>query len=172
MYKVVKLVLLALVLSALPALPAFADASRDATREALRATLTTYGPGDAGVTFRQSTKNPYNFVGSMTTGLKYAQSMEVVISVTDQQTIGFRVYPHYNGGYINVLKAKDSVSLMKKLLYLSDQNFLFWGADDTYDCFTAFTFTLESGYPEQSLRAVLRSLPNQDKYVGELIPYL
>jgi hypothetical protein len=172
MYKIVNLVVLTLVLSALPALPALADASRDATRERLRATLTSYGQSDAGVTFHQSVKAPYNFVGSMTTGLKYAQSMEIVVSVTDKQTIGFRVYPHYNGGYINVLKAKDSNGLMKKLLYFSDQNFLYWGADDTYDCFAGYTFTLESGYPEEAIRVVLRSLANQDQFVGQMIPYL
>ena len=110
-------------------------------------------PGDArqrtdvGVAFRQSTKNPYNFVGSMTSGLRNAKSLEIVVSVTQNNTIGFRIYPHYSGGYINLGKARDTSGLMRKLLYYSDQNFLFWGADDTADVFCGYTITLESELP-------------------------
>ena len=149
------------------------DASRDATREQLRQLLATAGQRtDVNVAFRQSTQNPYNFIGSMTAGLTNAQSLEIVISVTKSETIGLRVYPHYNGGYINVDKARDKTGLMRKLLYYSDQNFLFWGADDTADVFCGYTITLESGFPSNALVIVLRSIHNTDKYVGEMRPLI
>jgi opacity protein-like surface antigen len=81
--------------------------SRDATREELRSVLSSAGQrSDVNVAFRQSTGNPYNFVGSMTSGMKNADSLEIVISVSQSDTIGFRVYPHYRGGYINVGRPK------------------------------------------------------------------
>jgi len=149
------------------------DPARDATRESLRSLLATAGQrSDVDVQFRQSTKNPYNFVGSMTTGLKNCDSLEIVISVTKSSTIGFRVYPHYKGGYINLLRAKAQSDLMMELLYLSDQNFLFWGADDSRDVFAAYTFTLESGFPADAIVIVLRSIRNTDKFVGEMRPMI
>jgi hypothetical protein len=145
-------------------------AERDATREELRAILASAGPrDDVGMTFRQSTKNPYNFVGSAT-GLSNSDSLEVVVGVTEFKTISFRVYPHYHGGYINVGRAKDRAGLMHKLLQYNDANFLFFGADDTDDVFAGYTFTLESGFPSEAVLIVLRSLRNQDKFVGELRP--
>jgi len=149
------------------------DAARDATREQMRQVLATAGQRtDVNVTFRQSTKNPYNFVGSMTTGMRNSDSLEIVVSVTKSSTIGFRIYPHYNGGYINLGKARDASGLMRRLLYLSDQNFLFWGADDTGDVFCAYTVTLESGFPQDVIVVVLRSIKNTDKFVGELRPFI
>jgi hypothetical protein len=146
--------------------------SRDATREKLRTVLETAGKrSDVDTSFRQSTKQPYNFVGSMK-GLANSDSLEVVISVTSSDTIGFRIYPHYAGGYINVQKTKDKTGLMHKLLQFSDHNFLFWGADDTDDVFSGYTFTLESGFPEQSIVTVLRSIRNTDKFVGEMRPFI
>src|SRR6266446_3460614 len=79
-------------------------ASRDATREKMRALLDTTGP-KINVAFKQSDKNPYNFVGIMSTGL----------------TIGHN-------------------------------------------------FTLESGFPEASIRVVLNSIAKLDQYVGEMKP--
>jgi hypothetical protein len=149
------------------------DSDRVATREKLRQVLETTGArSDVNVSFRQSTKNPFNFVGSMTVGMQNAESLEIVISVTKSDTIGFRVYPHYKGGYINLGKARDTNGLMRRLLYLSDQNFLFWGADDTADVFSGYTVTLESGFPADAIVIVLRSIPNTDKYVGELRPFI
>lgn len=145
---------------------------RDATREQLRQVLATGGArSDVGVTFQQSTKNPYNFVGSMT-GLSNSASFEIVISVTKSATIGFRVYPHYHGGYINLGRAKDRPGLMRALLGYNDTNFMFWGADDTSDVFCGYTFTLESGFPSDAIVIVLRSLRNQDKFVGEMRPFI
>src|SRR6266852_1890861 len=71
-------------------------ASRDATREKMRALLDTTGP-KINVAFKQSDKNPYNFVGIMSTGLTNADSFEIVILVGDQQTIHFRIFPKYRG---------------------------------------------------------------------------
>lgn len=152
--------------------PAGAQTSRDSTRTQLADVLATAGQrSDVNATFRQSTKNPYNYVGEMT-GFSNSDSLEVVVSVTKSDTIGFRVYPHYKKGYINIGKARDPNGLMRKLLYLSDQNFLFWGADDTGDVFTAYTFTLESGFPRDALVTVLRSIRNTDKFVGGLRPFI
>ncbi|HEY4441172.1 MAG TPA: hypothetical protein VGN14_12005 [Candidatus Elarobacter sp.] len=168
-----KLLWAVLVLVSLGTAPAFAQsAARDTTREQLRSVLTTAGArSDVNAAFRQSTKNPYNFVTSMT-GLTYADSLEVVVSVTQSNTIGFRVYPHYHGGYINVDKAANPAGLMHKLLYFSDQNFLFWGADDGGDVFSGYTITLESGFPADAIVIVLRSIRNTDKFVGELRTFL
>ena len=149
------------------------DTTRDDTRTQLGSLLQTAGARtDVNVTFRQSTKNPYNFIGMMTTGLTYSDSLEIVISVTKSDTIGFRVYPHYKGKYINVGRAKLATALMRKLLYFSDQNFLFWGADDTSDVFSGYTITLESGFPADAITTVLRSIRNTDKFVGQLKPFI
>jgi len=167
-------ILVMLVLLGVPSVAvAQTDAARDATRESLRQVLTTAGArSDVNVAFRQSTKQPYNFVGSMTTGLRNTDSLEVVISVTTKQTIGFRIWPHYKGDYINLGKARDSSGLMKQLLNFSDQNFLFWGADDGGDVFSGYTFTLESGFPADAIVEVLRSIHNTDTFVGTLRPFI
>jgi hypothetical protein len=142
---------------------------RDATRAKLSALLTSAGVRtDVNIAFRQSTKQPYNFTGTLNTGLANSDSLEVVISVTEHDTIGFRVYPHYKGNYINLNRAADANGLMRKLLYYSDQNFLFWGADEESDVFSGYTVTLESGFPSDAIVEILRSIHNTDKYVGEL----
>lgn len=143
--------------------------SRVATREKLRKHLETSGPL-IGVSFRQSTKQPFNFIGVMTQGLTHAESLEIVIGVTAQETINFRIYPHYKGGYINVDKARNAATLMRQLLQLSDRAFLFWGVDPSADVFCGYTITLESGFPNDAVTVVLRSIANTDKFVGELKP--
>ena len=166
--------LLPLLLVLATAFPAVAqDAERDATRAKLATLLTRVGArSDVNTTFTQSTKNPYNFIGSMTSPLVNVQSLEIVISVTKSNTIDFRIYPHYKNQYINLGRAKDPAGLMRTLLRLSDDNFLFWGADDTADdVFTGFTITLESGFPEDAITAVMRSIKNTDKFVGQLRPF-
>ncbi len=145
------------------------EASRNRTRDALAALLEKAGPG-INVAFRQSTKQPFNYVGVMKQGLVNADSFEIVISVTANETIGFRIYPHYKTGYINVDNVKNSTGMMRQLLRLSDRAFLFWGADESGDIFTGYTFTLESGFPEEAIRIVLRSIVNSDKFIGELRP--
>jgi|SRR5215813_512532 len=152
---------------------ATAEAARNTTRERLRALLESIGQQkDINATFRQNDKQPYNFVGVMKDGLTNVDSLEVVIGVTPDATIGFRIYPHYKGSYVNLEKAKDGAALMRKLLNLSDKNFLFWGADSTGDVFSGYTFTLESGFPQEAIIVVLRSIRNTDRYVGEMRPML
>lgn len=147
------------------------EASRNATRERLRTLLDASGPKKGiNISFRQSTAQPYNFVGVLREGLTNADSFEVVIGVTADETIGFRIYPHYKGGYINVNKARDSAGLMRQLLRLSDKNFLFWGMDDSTDIFAGYTFTLESGFPDRAIEIVLYSIRPLDKYVGDMRP--
>ena len=146
-------------------------AVRNRTRERLAQLLEKSGPG-INVTFSQSQKQPYNYVGILRTGLVNADSFEIVVSVTSKETIGFRVYPHYNRGYINVDRAKDIPALMRLLLRLSDRAFLFWGADESGDVFTGYTFTLESGFPDEAINIVLKSIVNSDKFIGELRPFI
>jgi hypothetical protein len=149
------------------------EAARIATREQLRKVLDTAGPKKGiGISFHQSEKQPFNFVGVLKDGLTNAESFEVVIGVTNDGTIGFRIYPHYKGGYINTDKAKNSPGLMRLLLNLSDRNFLFWGVDASGDVFAGYTFTLESGFPDKSVEIVLYSIPLLDKFVGELRPFV
>jgi hypothetical protein len=165
--------LLALVVSGAPRVFGQQDdeAVRNRTRERLVQLLEKSGPG-VNINFTQSQKQPYNYVGSLKTGLVNADSFEVVISVTAKETIGFRIYPHYKSGYINVDKARDRAGLMRLLLRLSDRAFLFWGADETGDVFTGYTFTLESGFPEEAVKIVLRSIVNSDKFIAELRPFI
>jgi hypothetical protein len=141
--------------------------SRDETREQLRGLLAETGP-KIDVTFRQSEKQPYNFVGSMRTGLTNAESLEIVIGVSANDTIGFRIFPHYKGAYINVNKAANSAALTRQLLRLSDKNFLYWGADESFDVFAGYTVTLESGFPAAAINIVLKSVPLLDQYVGQM----
>jgi hypothetical protein len=145
------------------------QASRDAVREKLRALLETAGP-KINVSFRQSDKEPYNFVGVMKTGLKITDALEIVISVSTQETIHFRIFPHYKDVYLNVDKARSGEGLMRQMLRLSNQNFLFWGADDSGDIFAGYNFTLESGFPEASIRVVLNSIAKLDEFVGQMRP--
>ena len=44
-----------------------------------------------------------------------------------------------------------------ELLHLSAHNFLHWGVDDASHVFAAYAFTLESGFPEEAIKEVLRS---------------
>jgi hypothetical protein len=147
------------------------EASRVRTRQMLAQLLEKVGP-DIKLSFNQSQKQPFNYVGSLKTGLLYAESFEVVISVTPNETIGFRIYPHYKNSYINVDRVKNSAALMRLLLRLSDRAFLFWGADEAGDIFTGYTFTLESGFPEEAIKIVLSSIVNSDKFIGEMRPFI
>lgn len=143
------------------------SAARIRTREQLGQLLEKVGPS-LRITFRQSEKQPFNFVGLLKDGLTHADSFEVVIGVTPNQTLGFRIFPRYKGGYINIEKVKDDAGLMRLLLRLSDSAFLFWGIDSAGDIFTGYTVTLESGFPEESIKIILRSIVNSDKFIGEM----
>lgn len=153
--------------------PAEKEAARVATREKLRALLAASGPKKGiEIPFRQSDKQPFNFVGVKRGGFTNAEGFEVVIGVSNDDTIGFRIYPYYKGGYVNVDKARNGVGLMRKLLNINDHNFLFWGADDTGDVFAGYTFTLESGFPDRAIEVVLYSIGPLDQYVGQMRPFI
>lgn len=147
------------------------EAERVATREKLRQLLAASGPKKGiEIAFRQSDKQPFNFVGVRRGGMTNAEAFEIVVGVSNDNTIGFRIYPYYKDAYININKVKDGAQLMRKLLNLNDHNFLFWGADDTGDIFAGYTFTLESGFPDKSLEIVLYSIVPLDQYVGQIRP--
>src|SRR5918992_5158809 len=161
-----------LILAAAPAAFAqqdTAEATRDKTRQRLSALLQRVAP-EIKVDFQPSSKSQFVFTGVMRDGLRNAESFEIVITVTTKDTIGFRVFPHYKGGYINIDKVKNSNQLLRKLVQLNESTFLFWGADDTGDVFTGYTFTLESGFPDEAIKIVLSSIKNSDQFVGELRP--
>jgi hypothetical protein len=141
--------------------------TRDANREKLRAVLDATGP-KMNVSFRQSDKQPYNFVGVMKTGLRNADALEIVISVSAEDTIHFRVFPHYHDAYLNIDKVHSSQGLLRQMVRFSDKNFLFWGADNSGDIFAGYNFTLESGFPDASIRVVLGSIAKLDEYVGQM----
>ncbi len=145
--------------------------ARTRTREQLGQLLNKVGPS-LHITFRQSEKQPFNFVGLLKEGLTQAESLEVVIGVTPNQTIGFRIFPRYKNGYINIDNVKNAPGLMRLLLRLSDSAFLFWGVDPSGDIFTGYTVTLESGFPEESIKMVLKSIVNSDKFIGEMKPMI
>jgi hypothetical protein len=149
------------------------DAARIANREKLRQLLIASGPKKGiEIAFRQSDKQPFNFVAVKRGGFANADGFEIVVGVSVDQTIGFRIYPYYKGEYVNIDKARNGVGLMRKLLNMSDHNFLFWGADDTGDVFAGYTFTLENGFPDKSLEIVLYSVAPLDQYVGQMRPFI
>jgi hypothetical protein len=159
----------AILLTAPAAFSQETDAAREKTRERLSALLQRVGP-DLNVTFKPSPKSAYVFTGTLREGLAHSESLEIVINVTTKETISFRIFPHYKGGYINIDKARNSAQLLRKLAQLNDSTFLFWGADDSGDVFTGYTFTLESGFPDKAIEIVLSSIKNSDQFVGQLRP--
>src|SRR5688572_29149 len=168
----IRILICALILAAAPA--AFSQESdkgalREKTRERLNALLQRLGP-EMNVSFKPTSKSQFVFSGVLREGLKNADQFEIVISVSTADTIGFRIFPHYKGAYINIDKAKNSAQLMRKLVQLNDTTFLFWGADESGDVFTGYTFTLESGFPDKAIEIVLSSIKNSDQFVGELRP--
>lgn len=167
---VIRFLVCSVILAAAPAVfSQEADAARDKTRERLNALLQRVGT-DMNVTFKASSKSQFVFTGVMKDGLKNVDQFEIVISVTTKDTIGFRVFPHYKGAYINIDKARNPTQLLRKLAQLNDSTFLFWGADDSGDVFTGYTFTLESGFPDKAIEIVLSSIRNSDQFVGEMRP--
>jgi len=144
-------------------------AVRDKTRDRLNALLTRVGPSFK-MNFQQSSKSPYTFTAKLTEGLTNCDFFEIVISVSSQQTIGFRIFPHYKNAYINIDKARNTAQLLRQLAQFNYTTFLFWGADETGDVFNGYTFTMESGFPDKAIEIVLSSIQNSDKYVGDMRP--
>ena len=165
----IRFILFTAILTIAPAVLAQADATREKTRDRLSALLTRVGP-EVKINFQPSSKSPYVFQGVLREGLKNSQYLEILITVSSKQTINFRVFPHYNGAYINIDKARNTTQLLRKLAQLNDSAFMFWGADDTGDVFTGYTFTLESGFPDEAIKIVLSSIRNSDDFVGEMRP--
>jgi hypothetical protein len=175
MKRFVMAILAALILAsvAVSQTPQEKEAARNATRERLRTLLAASGPKKGiELSFRQSDKQPYNFVAVKKGGLTNAEGFEIVVGVSNDQTIGWRIYPYYKGDYINIDKARNGAGLMRKLLNLNDHNFLFWGVDDSGDVFAGYTFTLENGFPDRSLEVVLYSIAPLDQYVGAMRPFI
>ncbi len=144
---------------------------RESTRKQLGELLAREGP-EIKVTFTQSPKQKFNYIGTLKDGLVNAESFEIVINITSKDTIGFRVYPHYKSGYVNVDKVNDRAALMRLLLQLNNSAFMFWGADESGDVFAGYTFTLESGFPEEAIAVVLKSIAASDRFIGEMRPIL
>jgi hypothetical protein len=167
------LYLLMLLLFALPgtaaAQAADVDANRIAMRDRLERLLTSYG-STVNIEFHRSEKNPFNIFGFLRTGLSNSSEMEVVLGITAKSTINVRVFPKYNGNYVNLDKARNSGELARQMLHMTNANFMFWGVDDGGDLFAGFTFTLESGFPDEAMKIVLRSIRNLDEYVGQMRP--
>lgn len=146
--------------------------NRDAMLAKLGETLASAGKNsDVRTTFRRSDTAKYTYIASMD-GFANSDSLEIVISVSEDDTIHFRVFPHYDGGYINLDSVKDSDGLMRAMLLFTDRNFLYWGVDESSDVFAGYTITLESGYPDEAIETVLRSIRNTDQFVGRLRPYI
>ena len=60
----------------------------------------------------------------------------------------------------------------RKLLLFTEQNYMYWGADEMGDVFSGFTISLESGFPQEVMVIVLRSIKSSDECVGELRPFI
>lgn len=149
------------------------DPQRETTRQRLSGFLATAGPrNDVNIAFHQSDKNPWNFAGVARGGFANCDYLEVVIGISTQNTIAITVYPHYHGNYINAARAKDPGGLSKKLLNLSYHNFYHFGSDDGGDIFAGYNFTLESGFPEQSMLVALTSIRSQDQFIAALAPFI
>jgi hypothetical protein len=144
------------------------DTVRVATRQKLEALLDAY-PLAREMQFQRSAKEPFNIAGSYSKGLRYVSTFEIVWHVTTKQTIGLRIYPHWNGAYINLSKFQPRGRFMESLLRDADTDFFHWAVDPSLDVFAGFTFTLESGFPDAAIREVISSIPLLDGAVGKLM---
>ena len=97
---------------------------------------------------------------------------ELRVNVTPQNTIGFRVYPQFYGHRIDMDRVRDPNGLALEVLHLSAHTFVHWGVDDASHVFAAYAFTLESGFPEEAITEVLRSIPLVDESVGEIVQFI
>jgi hypothetical protein len=147
------------------------DAVRDSTRRQLETLLSTYGPARE-MRFQRSADQPFDIVGVFDKPMLYVSRLEIIVTVTGERTIGFRVYPRLHGAHINLDRVRRRTLFMERLLRDADQSFLHWAIDQNRDLFAGFTFTLESGFPEDAIEMVIRSIPLLDRPVGELIPLI
>jgi hypothetical protein len=146
------------------------DDIRVEARNRLDSLLHAYGP-TLKMKFYRDSDDPFQFGGVLDKDLRYAWRFELQINVTPQNTIGIRVYPQFSHR-INIEKVRDPNGLALRLLRLSAHNFLHWGVDDASHVFAAYSFTLESGFPEEAIKVVLRSIPLVDESVGEIVQFI
>ena len=146
-----------------------ADARVDA-RNRLDSLLHAFGP-TLKMKFYRDSDDPFQFAGVLDKDLRYAWRFELQINVTPQNTIGIRAYPMYSHR-IDMDRVRDPNGLALKLLHLSAHDFLHWGVDDVSHVFAAYQFTLESGFPQEAIKEVLRSIPLVDESVGEIAQFV
>ncbi len=147
-----------------------ADSAQAATLDKLKAVIATYEPAQAIRWYRAS--NAFDLDGFYDKGLRWSSRLEIYITVTRQATIWLRVYPQYYGHHINLNRVHDPNGLMQQMLRFSYHNFFFWGLDDNRDAFAGYQFTLESGFPEEAVKEVIKSIPLIDESVGGLTPFI
>ena len=147
-----------------------ADSVQAATLEKLKAVIATYEPAREMRWYRAG--SPFDLDGFYDKSLHWASRLEIYITVTRQSTIWLRVYPQYYGHHINLNRVHDPSGLMQQMLRFSYHNFFFWGLDDNRDAFAGYQFTLESGFPEEAVQEVIKSIPLIDESVGDLTPFI
>ena len=147
------------------------NAVRDSTCRQLETLLSTYGPARE-MRFQRSADQPFDIVGVFDKPMMYVSRFEIIVNVSRQRTIGFRVYPRWHGAHINLDRVHRRTVFMERLLRDADQSFLHWALDQNRDLFAGFTFTLESGFPDDAIEVVIRSVPLLDRPLGELIPLM
>jgi hypothetical protein len=139
------------------------------TRDKLDSLLHAYGPTLKMRFYRSANNDPFQIEGIFDAKeLRFAYRFDLQINVTPQNTIGLRVYPILSGDRINIDEVNDRQSLARLLLQFSAHDFFCWGVDDASHVFARFTFTLESGFPEEAIKIALRSIPLLDESVGEM----
>jgi hypothetical protein len=143
-----------------------------AARDQLEALLYTYPPARA-MHFHRRPGDPFAIDGYLRDGLTYAPDFKIVVVVTPRRTITFRIFPAYDGyGYLELAHVRDPDGVMQKLLQFSYHSFFFWGVNDGLAVFAGYTFTLESGFPEEAIKVVVRSIPLIDGPIGELVDFI
>ncbi len=147
------------------------DSVQVVTWNKLDSLLATYGPA-RDIRWHRKPNEPLTMVGSLDKGLKYAWSFDIFITITEKATIWFRVYPVIAGDYINLETCRDPQGLMRKMLRDNYRNFFWWATNDAWDVFAGFQFTLESGFPDEAFKVVIRSVPLIDESVGEMLPFI
>jgi hypothetical protein len=147
-----------------------ADSVQAVTLEKLKAVIATYAPAQQIRWYRAS--DPFALDGFYDKGLRWASRFEIYITVTREATIWLRVYPQYYGHHVNLRRVHDPNGLMQQMLRFSYHNFFFWGLDDNLDAFAGYQFTLESGFPEEAVEEVIKSIPLIDESVGDLTPFI
>ena len=147
-----------------------ADSVQVATLEKMKVVIASYEPAREIRWYRAN--NQFDLDGFYDKGLHWAQRFEIYITVTHQGTIWLRVYPQYYGHHINLDHVHDPNGLMQQMLRFSYHNFFFWGLDDGRDAFAGYQFTLESGFPEEAVKEVIKSIPLIDGSVGDLTPFI